>query len=178
MRNDGWRPNLNAAPHTLVFRHGDEEIAIDAVAEPGGWRLRIGDREYRAAATSEVAGRLGVTLDGERRSATVLEHAGAFAVFAGGDGWRFEIVDPLAAPADADTSAGRLSAPMPGRVVQLLVAPGDAVRRGQPLIVVEAMKMEHTVAAPRDGIVAAVRCAVGELVDEGAELIALAEPAA
>jgi 3-methylcrotonyl-CoA carboxylase alpha subunit len=148
-RIDGWRPNLEPAPHVLTFRHGDEEIAIDAVAEPDAWRLRIGAREYRAAANPDVAGRLAVTLDGERRSVTVLEHAGALAVFAGGDSWRFESIDPLTAPADADTSAGRLSAP----------------------------KMEHTIAAPRDGVVAAVRCAVGELVEEGAELIDLAEPA-
>ena len=64
-------------------------------------------------------------------------------------------VDPLAPPAGADELAGgRLTAPMPGRVVQLLVAAGDAVRAGQPLIVIEAMKMEHTIAAPRDGTVA------------------------
>jgi 3-methylcrotonyl-CoA carboxylase alpha subunit len=62
---------------------------------------------------------------------------------------------------------------MPGRVVQLLVAPGDAVRQGQPMIVVEAMKMEHTIAAPRAGTVAAVHYAPGDLVDEGVELIAL-----
>ena len=70
--------------------------------------------------------------------------------------------------------AGRLTAPMPGRVIQLLVAPGEAVRRGQPMIVIDAMKMEHTIAAPRDGIVAAVHYAAGDPVEEGAELIALA----
>ena len=108
---------------------------------------------------------------------TVLAHSGTLAVFVDGESWRFEIVDPLAPPPDADTGAGRLSAPMPGRVVQLLVAPGDAVRRGQPLAVLEAMKMEHTIAAPRDGTVAAVHCAAGDLVEEGTELIALAESA-
>ncbi len=64
---------------------------------------------------------------------------------------------------------------MPGRIVQLLVAMGDRVRRGQPMIVVEAMKMEHTIAAPRDGAVVAVHYRPGDLVEEGAELIALAE---
>jgi len=63
---------------------------------------------------------------------------------------------------------------MPGRVVELLVAAGDAVRRGQALIVVEAMKMEHTIAAPRDGRIAAIHYAPGDNVEEGAELIALA----
>jgi 3-methylcrotonyl-CoA carboxylase alpha subunit len=57
-----------------------------------------------------------------------------------------------------------------------MVAAGDPVHRGQPMMVVEAMKMEHTIAAPRDGTVAAVHYAPGDLVEEGAELIALAEP--
>ena len=56
-----------------------------------------------------------------------------------------------------------------------LFAPGEAVRRGQPMMVIEAMKMEHTIAAPRDGIVEAVHYAAGDPVEEGAELIALAE---
>jgi 3-methylcrotonyl-CoA carboxylase alpha subunit len=64
---------------------------------------------------------------------------------------------------------------MPGRVVALLVAPGAAVTKGQPMMVIEAMKMEHTIAAPRDGVVAVINFAAGEAVEEGAELIALEE---
>ena len=97
------------------------------------------------------------------------------AVFFDGESWVFEAIDPLAPPVGADAAAGRLTAPMPGRVVQVLVWAGDAVRQGQPMMVVEAMKMEHTIAAPRDGTVAAVHFAPGELVEEGAELIALAD---
>jgi 3-methylcrotonyl-CoA carboxylase alpha subunit len=65
---------------------------------------------------------------------------------------------------------------MPGKVIAYLVKAGDAIKTGQPLAVLEAMKMEHTIAAPRDGTVAAVHYAPGDLVEEGAELIALAEP--
>ncbi len=65
---------------------------------------------------------------------------------------------------------------MPGRVTQLLVEIGNTVRRGEPLMVIEAMKMEHTVSAPADGVVKAVRFGVGDLVEEGAELIALGSP--
>ncbi|HWD56993.1 MAG TPA: biotin/lipoyl-containing protein, partial [Stellaceae bacterium] len=110
------------------------------------------------------------------RRVLVLDHGDEIAVFIDGAGWRLTRADPLAPPEGADVHAGRLSAPMPGRVVQLLVAPGDAVTQGQALIVIEAMKMEHTIAAPRDGTVEAVRYAIGDLVEEGAELIALAEP--
>jgi 3-methylcrotonyl-CoA carboxylase alpha subunit len=94
-------------------------------------------------------------------------------VFLDGESWRLSEIDPLAARAGEDPTAGRLTAPMPGRVTQLMVEPGTSVRRGQPLIVIEAMKMEHTVTAPTDGVVEAVRFAPGDLVEEGAELIAL-----
>jgi 3-methylcrotonyl-CoA carboxylase alpha subunit len=60
---------------------------------------------------------------------------------------------------------------MPGKVVQVLVEPGAAVAAGQPLLVLEAMKMEHTLSAPTDGTVAAVRYAAGDLVEEGVELV-------
>ena len=106
--------------------------------------------------------------------ALVLDHGDTISVFIDGASWRLERRDRLAPPPGADTHGGQLSAPMPGRVVQLAVAAGDAVRQGQALIVIEAMKMEHTIAAPRDGTVEAVRYAVGDLVEEGAELIALA----
>ena len=116
-----------------------------------------------------------LTIDGAQSRAVVLDYGDDIAVFIDGAGWRFARVDPLAPPAGADAHAGLLSAPMPGRVVQLLVAAGDNVSQGQPLMVIEAMKMEHTIAAPRDGTVETVRYAVGDLVDEGAELIALTE---
>jgi 3-methylcrotonyl-CoA carboxylase alpha subunit len=63
---------------------------------------------------------------------------------------------------------------MPGRVTRLLVEPGSPVRRGQPLLTIEAMKMEHTILAPADGRVERLRFAVGDMVEEGAELVVLA----
>jgi 3-methylcrotonyl-CoA carboxylase alpha subunit len=63
---------------------------------------------------------------------------------------------------------------MPGKVVAFLAAAGDKVTRGQPLAVLEAMKMEHTLAAPRDGVVAELLYAVGDSVAEGGELLRLA----
>jgi 3-methylcrotonyl-CoA carboxylase alpha subunit len=68
---------------------------------------------------------------------------------------------------------GSLTAPMPGKVIALLVAKGAKVSRGQPLVVMEAMKMEHTISAPADGEVADILYQVGDQVGEGAALIAL-----
>jgi 3-methylcrotonyl-CoA carboxylase alpha subunit len=192
-RADGWRLNLAPAPYSFLFRCGAEERAVSTIAtgnrhDGTEWRLRVDERTCIASAARRADGRLAIVLDGVRRAVRVLDHpretgiepGAALTVFIGGESWQLVEVDPLAPPASADVTAGRLIAPMPGRVVQLLVAAGQRVRQGQPMIVVEAMKMEHTIAAPRDGTVAAVHYAPGDLVDEGAELIALdpGEPAA
>jgi 3-methylcrotonyl-CoA carboxylase alpha subunit len=174
-RRDGWRLNAPRAPWTLVLRRDDEVLTVAATAAGDGWELQIGERRCHAAARFAPDGAAALTLDGAQSRAIVLDHGADIAVFIDGAGWRFERVDPLAPPPGVDVHAGRLSAPMPGRVVQLLVAAGDAVNQGQALIVIEAMKMEHTIAAPRDGTVEAVRYAVGDLVEEGAELIVLAD---
>jgi 3-methylcrotonyl-CoA carboxylase alpha subunit len=169
----GWRLNLASAPYDFRFRAGDAEYAVAATAGGAGWRLALGDLVCETAGDPRSDGTLAVTLDGVRSTVRVLDHGTVLAVFVAGESWLLDRVDPLAPPAGAGIAAGRLTAPMPGRVVQLLVAAGDTVRRGQSMMVVEAMKMEHTIAAPRDGTVAAVHFVPGELVDEGAELIAL-----
>jgi 3-methylcrotonyl-CoA carboxylase alpha subunit len=186
---DGWRLNLAVAPQNFRFRCDAEERTVSAsrAAKPHDgwpqasvWRLGLGERVCAAVAGRRPDGRLDIALDGVRRSVRVLaqgpEPGAALAVFIDGESWQLDEVDPLQPPAGALVAAGRLTAPMPGRIVQLLVAAGDPVRRGQPMMVVEAMKMEHTIAAPRDGTIAAVHYAPGDLVEEGAELIALVEP--
>jgi 3-methylcrotonyl-CoA carboxylase alpha subunit len=173
-RVDGWR--LNGESHQeLVFRDGSAEHTVTATARKGDWILRLGEKATHARGERRADGSLTVVLDGVQTRAIVLDHGGEVAVFLGGENWRLVEVDPLATHEGDDPGAGRLTAPMPGRVTQLLVAAGDTVRRGEPLIVIEAMKMEHTVTAPADGIVETARFAVGDLVEEGAELIVLAK---
>jgi 3-methylcrotonyl-CoA carboxylase alpha subunit len=174
-RFDGWRLNTERAAQRLFFGNAEHEGSIEATAVSAGWRLRIGERDYDAAAERLSDRRLSVTLDGSRYTAIVLANRATIGVFIAGQGWQFDEIDPLAPPPDAEIGAGRLTAPMPGRVIELLVAAGAAVQKGQAMMVIEAMKMEHTIAAPRDGIVAAVHFAAGDLVEEGAELIALKE---
>ncbi|MDR7152388.1 3-methylcrotonyl-CoA carboxylase alpha subunit [Hydrogenophaga palleronii] len=82
-------------------------------------------------------------------------------------------IDALAHAGEAAHEGGRLTAPMPGKVVSFSVKAGDAVTKGQPLAVMEAMKMEHTIAAPADGTVAELLYAPGDQVNEGAELLRL-----
>ena len=82
-------------------------------------------------------------------------------------------VDVIAHAGDSPSEGGRLTAPMPGKLIAFLAQAGDTVTKGQPLAVMEAMKMEHTISSPRDGTVAELLFAVGEQVGDGAELLKL-----
>jgi 3-methylcrotonyl-CoA carboxylase alpha subunit len=172
-RVDGWRLG-GRSRQELIFRDGAEERLVCARNQAGSWLLQFDGRAILAGGERRADAALSIVLDGVQKQITVLDHEAETAVFLDGESWRLTEIDPLAARAGEDPTAGRLTAPMPGRVTQLMVEPGTSVRRGQPLIVIEAMKMEHTVTAPADGVVEAVRFAPGDLVEEGAELIALA----
>jgi 3-methylcrotonyl-CoA carboxylase alpha subunit len=176
-RTDGWSPS-GAIPQALVFRDGPAERIVTARPDTaGGWLLQIGDREALAAGERLEDGILAIDLDGLRQRVILLEHGPEILIALDGDSWRLVEHDPLATRAGGDPAAGRLTAPMPGRVIRLFVETGGKVRRGEPLLIIEAMKMEHTIVAPADGVVAALGCGVGDLVEEGAALIELAPPA-
>jgi 3-methylcrotonyl-CoA carboxylase alpha subunit len=169
---DGWRLNEEAQLE-LSFHDGSEERTVTAKAAVGSWLLQIGEKMICGTAECRPAGALSIVLDGVHGRVTVLAADVEVMVLMGGEHWQLVEIDQLAIHQGEDPAAGRLTAPMPGRVTQLMVGVGDNVRRGEPLMIIEAMKMEHTVAAPADGTVAAIRFAVGDLVEEGAELISL-----
>ena len=111
------------------------------------------------------------TIDGVRRVVPVIRSGNMLTAILDGTNHSLTLVDPLA-PALAEAAGGdRLMAPMPGRVIDVLVQPGDAVARGDVLLVLEAMKVQMRLLAPRAGRVEAVRAAQGDLVDDGAELV-------
>jgi 3-methylcrotonyl-CoA carboxylase alpha subunit len=116
---------------------------------------------------------LGIELGGRHIEASVAwDERGAQVALANG-GWWLDAVETVARRGDAEAAAGRIVAPMPGKIAAVRVAKGAAVTRGQILLVLEAMKMEHAIAAPSDGVVADIRCAAGDPVAEGAELLVL-----
>jgi 3-methylcrotonyl-CoA carboxylase alpha subunit len=115
--------------------------------------------------------RFAVTLGGARRTMTALYAAGAVTVFEGAAPVRLALADPFAADAiDPDLEIGPV-APMPGTIVALLAKPGEVIEAGAPMLILEAMKMEHTLRAPNRGRVARYLCAAGDFVAEGAALL-------
>jgi len=171
----GWRLNGDTY-QDLVFLDGERSCAVRAHYRGAGFSLDLADLTMAATARRDGSGTLTVDLDGTVSRVRVVRRGIEFTVFGDGAAHRLVYRDALAPQAEEEIAGGRLTAPMPGKIVQVLAAAAAMVRRGQALIVLEAMKMEHTVSAPADGVVERVNYAVGDLVEEGAELIVFALP--
>ena len=114
---------------------------------------------------------MAIVIDGIRHIATVVPVGDQRYVFVDGELYKLALEDPLAYASADEHRSGHLTAPMSGTIVAVLVKAGDAVAKGAPLVIVEAMKMEHTIAAPAAGTVIAVHFSQGDQVSEGADLI-------
>jgi acetyl/propionyl-CoA carboxylase alpha subunit len=177
----GWRNN-RATLETVTFKTADGETikvasdltGADAVLEIDDERVPMTIHRADGANVDLTAGgvrrRYRVHLSDDRTAETI----GLAAVDSPLGHSTFHVLDPLPAPG-AGGPTGGLTAPMPGAVVRILVAVGDVVEAGQPLLVLEAMKMEHTIRSPQDGTVAALNVKEGEQVQIGAVLAALQE---
>jgi 3-methylcrotonyl-CoA carboxylase alpha subunit len=101
----------------------------------------------------------------------VIRDGDRFHVFWQGQHRVLQWSDPIAHAGEHEAEGGRLTAPMPGKIVQLMVSAGEQVTKGAPLLIMEAMKMEHTISAPANGKVETLNYAVGDQVAEGAQLL-------
>jgi 3-methylcrotonyl-CoA carboxylase alpha subunit len=156
---------------TFLVRRGDEEFRVEVAPDggvevsPGVGRLdvtRVAGDTYRVRSEAG-AWHVVVAASGDRRH-----------VFVDGEVFEVEIGDTARPRRATHQPAGALVAPMPARVREVLVTPGQQVAAGDLLVTLEAMKMELAVRAPRDGRVVSVACRPGELVPQGLPLLELA----
>ena len=178
---DGFRIG-GVAEHSVTLRHGEvvrevraervapREYLVRAVPAFGEERSRV---RYAVGSASTHDYRL--EIDGRTSHVTVVPHGVRWHVFVGGLRHELTSVDPLFVETTDDAGKGGLRAPMPGKVIAHLVAAGASFEKGTPLLVLESMKMELTIFAPRAGVVESFRFAPGEQVAEGAELVVLKE---
>ena len=167
---DGWR--LNASHRrALLFRHGETEKAVSVGYVRGGYALELDGIATPARGERTGHSMLRIELGGMRLPATVIASGEKRHVFLHGRAWQLACVDPLYHAGEGVGEGGGLAAPMPGKVISLIAQPGSAVAQGAPLLILEAMKMEHTIAAPAKGTLKAFRYGVGDSVAEGAELV-------
>ena len=166
----GWRMN-GALQRQLDFADETGAYPLQVMYRRDGWTIRHGASCSALRVTAHDGDVFALQLGDQALHGTVVREREAFHVFTGGTHLVLNYNDPLAHAGEAEAEGGRLTAPMPGKIVALLVAKGDAVEKGAPLLIMEAMKMEHTIAAPSKGIVEEMLYAVGDQVAEGAPLL-------
>jgi 3-methylcrotonyl-CoA carboxylase alpha subunit len=167
----GWRP---AAPATTTWRFGESVVNLDSTASDR-YRAKIMGQELSLTVLARDSTSLQVECNGEVTRLSIFEEAPALHLFASGRHVVVNLVstdDSLQVVGSAEL--GSLLTPLPGTVVAVHVAAGQHVARGAPLITVEAMKMEHTLTAPYEGVVSRIAFGVADRVQAGAVLVELA----
>lgn len=168
--HDGWWVNSQQV-RVLAFEAAEKIHAVEVSAQDNGWRVRVGDQIFSGHCESRDDG-TSVFVMNDRRLRMAIGRDGEMRVIRkNGETWRLLLPDALAFDDDDSGGGDRLLAPIPGQVTQVAAAPGQAVTRGQILVVLEAMKTVFRLPAPADGVIDAVSCAVGEMVQDGQVLI-------
>jgi 3-methylcrotonyl-CoA carboxylase alpha subunit len=174
----GWMP-VGRRLRMFTFRHGsktaEQEVSLHYGLGPS--QLAIGERKFAFATSSGDDGGFDLTLDGTKsRIAAVIEGHELYLRTRNG---RFDLhwVDPFGGDDEEQVGEDKIVAPLPGTVVALLAEVGASLEKGAPILTLEVMKMEQTLRAPFAGVLKAIKCKVGDIVQEGVEL-AEVEPAA
>ncbi len=172
---NGWRLNSETFSD-LTFLDGAESHVVSLHFRPEGLRLALPSGENPVRFEEVAEGCFEIRLGQESFTARVVRDGQQRWVLLDGGVYVLALQDLLHGLPDDIAGSGRITAPMPGKVMAVLVEAGEVVKQGAPLMRLEAMKMEHTLTAPHDGRIESLNCAPGELVDEGNELARLAEP--
>jgi len=168
-----WRLNGDGF-QDFVLEDGEAIHTLRAHPRADGFRLDLPDGPMEVSVSEAADGMVSLRLGGDILRARALRRGDRITVFIDGAAHGLRHLDPRAPVEGAGAAAGRILAPMPGKVLDVMVRPEQAVTRGAVLLVLEAMKVQMRITAPADGIVSAVLCAPGDLVEDGAELVSLA----
>ena len=176
-RTDGWRPfGLTVRRFDFEYR-GEALQAALTYLHDGALQLAVGNDAPSlmafTAQPSDSGSLMDLRFNGQRQTVQTWQNGELVHVFCDLGATAITEIDALAHAGEVAAEGGRLTAPMPGKVVSFAVKAGDAVKKGQPLAVMEAMKMEHATAAPADGTVAELLYAPSDQVAEGSELLKL-----
>ena len=171
-RRDGWQSHGITLRRFEFEFHGEMQKAELTYLHDGALHLAVGDSAGVLTFAGAGAG-IDVQFGRQRLLANIYKNSNVAHIFSAQAATQIIAIDMLDHASAAHADVGRLTAPMPGKVVSFAVKAGDKVTKGQALAVMEAMKMEHTIAAPLDGVVEELLYLPGDQVAEGAELLKL-----
>jgi 3-methylcrotonyl-CoA carboxylase alpha subunit len=171
----GWRMSARLQRRIDL---SDEAHAypLDLTYTAHGWRMRHDGVDTEIIPDTHAAHGLAIRFGDLAVRGAVVRDGETLHVFSAGEHTTLTWSDPMAHAGEAEAEGGRLTAPMPGKIIAVLVAAGAEVEKGAPLLIMEAMKMEHTISAPAAGVVETVFFAVGDQVVEGVALLSFVTP--
>ncbi len=172
---DGWWMGQTSNGAEFTYSCGAEVITVALRGRGAHQQAQVNDLAWQAVSTQIEGEHVSVQLPTAREHLHIIAQGEQREVQHGGQRWSLHRINPYAPPQTADSHQGHLRAPMPGTIISVLVAEGATVERGTPLLVMEAMKMEHTITATAAGKVVRIYYKVGDLVKEGAELVEIGE---
>lgn len=167
-----WRLNTHFITR-LRFGRPDDMVEINATETATGIVLELPEDSVVASQLEIDDQRLSAAIDGHRIEATILHDPTAWTVYYQGSQYRLDHFKGRDDDDSVSIQTGNMKAPMPGAITAVEVTIGDVVSKGDPLVIMEAMKMEHTIRAPADGKVTAVFFRVGDTVEDGVQLVDL-----
>jgi acetyl/propionyl-CoA carboxylase alpha subunit len=148
-------------------------VRIDQEQDSAGYKVTIGDKTYIVEVTRAANGDIAFSVDNRRLQAYTAHDGSQYYVSIGGLTYLFQNAQSSQRRKSTSVGSNAMTAAMPGQVLKVLVAEGDSIRRGQALVILEAMKMEIRVTASDDGHVTKVLCSAGDIVERGQRLIEL-----
>jgi 3-methylcrotonyl-CoA carboxylase alpha subunit len=173
----GWRLN-GAYQRQLSFTDdyaagsAGQAYRVNLTYHEGGWDIGLSGTTTKLELVAANGASFAIRLGENAMHGNVRRDGDLFHVFTNGQHYTLAYNDPMAHAGEVESGGGRLTAPMPGKVVAVLASNGQEVKKGEPLVIMEAMKMEHTISAPSNGVVEEVLYQVGDQVADGAPLLA------
>jgi 3-methylcrotonyl-CoA carboxylase alpha subunit len=172
--NIAWQSNLDGIEN-LCFLGKDKKHEIIVVYEKQLIVFHINDKKIEASGQLDKNGKLKASIEGKKTQSTVVQSDDILTIFHAGKRYHLSIFTHSSSASDKHDDPGSLLSPMPGKIIEVLVKEGDLVKKGSPLLILEAMKMEHTISAPVDGTVTAIYFCEDEILEEGIELLVVEE---
>ena len=167
-----WRNNPNR-PIRHQFSYGDEtyDVLLTPKAQPKHYEAQVNENKYSVRLLSYLDGDITLVIDGHRQTITAMHHDNHWWIHITGHAYQLQWITPLPLPGRTIVAEGSLRAPMPGQIISIRVEIGQAVNQGDILVIMEAMKMEHRIQAPHDGIVSNIYYQIGDSVQADAVLL-------
>ncbi|MDV7338531.1 acetyl/propionyl/methylcrotonyl-CoA carboxylase subunit alpha [Terasakiella sp. A23] len=157
--------------HELYFVNEEDTITVTCHYRESGFVMELPGGDILVRGERDENGDLLADLGGRRMKATVVRHGDDLEILVHGRAHALKLFDPLSAAENQNEASGSLTSPMPGKVVSVLVEKDQEVKEGDALMILEAMKMEHTISAPMDGVVEDIFFNAGDQLEEGVELL-------